>query len=115
MAGDAADGGSSRSMLALDAMLQQLGRLAVRIAVLETALEARDTGCVVETMRTVTAEWHLLRTDFSLLQAATQKCGDVMTMPPAMQAVRRSVRNVIRWSRAYVAQQVSSQEELAHP
>jgi len=97
-------------MMALDALLQQLGRLTVRIAELETAIEVRDTACVIETMLTVTAEWYLLRADLCLLQAATPTGCEVVTMPPAMRTVRREVRTVIRWSLAYVAQ-VASEEE----
>jgi hypothetical protein len=78
--------------------------LTVHIAELETALELRDTACVIDAMRTVTVEWYLLRADLCLLQAATPNGCAVVTMPPEMQAVRRSVRTVIWRSLAYVAQ-----------
>jgi hypothetical protein len=107
--GRIADAGKTRAMVALDTLLQQLGRLTVRIAELETAIEQRHTACVIDTMRTITAEWYLLRADLCLLRAATPTGCEVVTMPPAMRTVRRKVRKVIRWSLAYVAH-VASQE-----
>lgn len=93
---------STPALVALNTFLQQMGRVMIRVAELETAIERRERTAVLDGMRDLAAEWSLLNADLRFLQAFTPSGGEALTVP-AMQIARDHARKVIDQSLVYVA------------